>query len=130
MQKVLLWLCATCLSEADKSRSIQLARAIVDAGLSDRVEVVAQDCMNACANPIALSLQGVGRATYFFAGVDLQRDIADILTTLKAYLADVNGWIGDARSCGRLRYCLVGRVPALDNTSSIASPEVPGQTAK
>lgn len=60
-----------------------------------------------------MALQSTGRATCFFAGVDPQADVADIVSTIRAYLDAPKGWIEDARPCGRLRFCLVGRVPAL-----------------
>ena len=66
-----------------------------------------------CAEPIALSLQGAGRATYLFSGVRPAEDMADIEATLRLYLDSPAGWIEDARGCGRLRFCLRGRVPAL-----------------
>lgn len=69
--------------------------------------------MNGCARPVSLALQSPERATYFFGGVDLEADVADIVATLRAYLDAPKGWIEDARPCGRLRFCLVGRVPAL-----------------
>lgn len=128
--KVILRLCATCLPEIGDARFSQMTRAIAQAGLKDRVEVVTQDCMNACATPVSLSLQGIGRATYFFAGIDFQDGTGDIVATLHAYLASPTGWIEDASVCGRLRYCLVGRVPTLDSNSGVALPKIPGQTAQ
>lgn len=105
---VVIRLCVTC----DGADIAGLQVAVEAAGLDARVEP--QDCMNACAKPVSLAVQGAGRATYFFAEVDPVADRADILATLRAYLDAPGGWIEDARVCGRLRYCLQGRVPALD----------------
>ena len=92
---------------------MDLQAACKDAGFD--VDVRLQACMNACAQPISLAIQGAGRATYFFDDVDLKADQADILATLELYLDSPAGWIEDARPCGRLRTCLVGRVPALSS---------------
>lgn len=75
--------------------------------------------MNGCSEPVSLALQGTGRATYFFGGVDPQSDVQDIVATIHAYLAADRGWIEDATSCGRLRFCLKGRVPALTCQPSV-----------
>jgi len=77
------------------------------------VQVRQQSCMNGCAKPISMSLQGHGMATYFFSNIDVETDRNDIVKTLRSYIDSPNGWIEDARSCGRLRLCLVGRVPSL-----------------
>lgn len=111
--EALLRICATCLESGGAAAAASLTARIDAAGLSARVTVVEQACFNACAAPQAVSLQGEGRATYLFSGVDLEADAADILATLNAYLHASHGWIEDATVCGRLRFCLLGRVPAL-----------------
>ncbi len=82
-------------------------------GLTDAVSIVERGCMNGCVSPVSMAMQGPGRATYFFNGVDPVADAEDIAATLCAYLAAPDGWIENAQPCGRLRFCLVGRVPAL-----------------
>ena len=101
-----------CRSCSHQDLSI-LHAVIADGGLAAPVLISDQDCMNGCARPVSLALQSRGRATCFFGGVDLQADAADIVETVRAYHAAPKGWIEDARRCGRLRFCLVGRVPAL-----------------
>ncbi|MFD1342084.1 DUF1636 family protein [Litorisediminicola beolgyonensis] len=105
-----LRLCATCLDAPEAARDT-LQAALEAAGLS--AEVTLSDCMNGCAHPASLALQGEGRATYFFSDVRPDADLADIVGTTRAYLAAERGWIEDATACGRLRMLLVGRVPAL-----------------
>jgi predicted metal-binding protein len=90
-----------------------LRQALACANLPIAVNLRGQRCMNGCAKPVSLALQGPGRATCFFSGVDLNEDADDIVATLRAYIDAPEGWIEDARPCGRLRFCLVGRVPAL-----------------
>lgn len=105
---VLLHLCQGC-----GSFDLTDLRRSIDAAFSpEQVRIVAQSCMNGCANPVSMGLQSAGRATCFFAGVNPKTDVDDIVSTLCAYLDARQGWIEDARSCGRLRFCLVGRVPA------------------
>ena len=106
---VLLHLCQSCGS----TDLTELHQSINAAFLPGQIRVVAQSCMNGCATPVSMGLQSAGRATCFFAGVDPQADVDDIVSTIRAYLDAPNGWIEDARPCGRLRFCLVGRVTAL-----------------
>lgn len=101
--------CQNCAS----SDLATLHREIATSGLTDTVSIVERGCMNGCASPVSMAMQGPGRATYFFNGVDPAADAVDLVATLHAYLATPDGWIEDAQPCGRLRFCLVGRVPAL-----------------
>ncbi|MFZ5964701.1 DUF1636 family protein [Thalassococcus sp. BH17M4-6] len=111
---IILRLCESC--QPDRSAVAPLQVAIDAAGLDVPVRVVAQTCMNGCARPVSLAIQGRGRATCFFNGVDPVKDRDDIVATLRCYLQSPKGWIEDARPCGRLRLCLVGRVPALSDS--------------
>ena len=107
----ILRLCSTC-DPADFAGAQQRLQAALDAaGLN--TEVREQACMNACAEPVSLALQGHGKATYLFAGLQLLSDQEDIVMTVRAYLQSPGGWIEDATQCGRLRHCLKGRVPTL-----------------
>lgn len=81
-----------------------------DAGLAGAVAVRGQECLNCCAAPVALGIQGAGRASYVFAGVVPETDAGDLVATLRAYLAAPRGWIADARPCGRLRSLLRARL--------------------
>ncbi|WJS85171.1 hypothetical protein [Paracoccus sp. TOH] len=63
------------------------------------------------ARPLLMALQAPGRGAYLFHGLRPE-DVSDIAATIRAYLAAPNGWIGDARPCGRLRFCLKLRIPA------------------
>ncbi|MDN3721950.1 DUF1636 family protein [Roseibium salinum] len=90
--------------------------------MTTRFSIETADCMGACEQPISLALQGEGRATYLFAGLSIPDDIEDIVATGRTYLDAENGWIEDARPCGRLRFCLRARVPAL----MAAKPDVTG----
>jgi predicted metal-binding protein len=69
-------------------------------------------CMSACANPMAISFRAHGKAAYMFSGINPAKDQNDILAFAKLYVAAKDGWIEDARPCGRLRHCLLGRIPA------------------
>lgn len=111
--RVVLHLCETCDPAGFARARDGLQDALEAAGLNGQVR--AQACMNACADPVSLALQGTGRATYFFAGIDPVTDRADIVATVAAYLRSPGGWIEDATACGRLRHCLKGRVPGLSS---------------
>lgn len=68
------------------------------------------ECMNQCDRPVALALRGAGKDVYLFAGVGTG-DVADAVALARLYRAAEGGRIADARAAGRLRMCLVGRVP-------------------
>lgn len=101
-----LRVCATCAPET----VAQCSRIVTEAGLADQVAVRGQDCLNRCSAPVALALQGAGRVSYVFDGVDLETDASDLAATLRTYLAAPQGWIADARPCGRLRHRLCTRL--------------------
>lgn len=113
--RVALHLCATCDADGFANARDVLQTTLDAAGL--HTDVLAQPCMNACAEPVSLALQSQGRATYFFTGLDPVADRADIVATVAAYLESPGGWIDDAMACGRLRHCLKGRVPAFGSGS-------------
>ena len=75
-------------------------------------EIKTFECMSACAQPNAISFRAEGKAAYLFADVDPVKDKDDILAFAKLYVDAKDGWIEDARPCGRLRHCLLGRIPA------------------
>ena len=108
-EAVVLRLCSEC----DGPPWASLRAALADAQFAAPVDLLPHPCMNGCARPVSMALHGAGRATCFFAGVDPAADAGDIVETLHAYIAAPRGWIEDARPCGRLRECLVGRVAAI-----------------
>lgn len=107
-----LLLCTTCRGALSVAARDSL-RSELEARWAGLVRLRDHACMNGCATPTSMALQGTGRATYFFTDVDPIADQDDMLATVQTYLDSLDGWIEDARSCGRLRFCLKGRVPAL-----------------
>ncbi|WP_284378578.1 DUF1636 domain-containing protein [Amylibacter marinus] len=115
-----LFICSTCSpkGEAD-ARGAALAddlRALFTTSDMPQIRdfiIETQECMSACADPVAISFRSAGKAAYIFAGIDPERDHADILAFAKLYIEAPDGWIVDARPCGRLRHCLRGRIPAI-----------------
>lgn len=110
-------ICSKCdleeTSSSRRGREIALKQALDNAGLSEKFSVRWSDCLNVCDEAVTLAIQSDTKATYVFAGVSLNSDIDDIVSTCRAYLAADGGWIDDARPCGRLRHCLKCRIPAL-----------------
>ena len=92
-----------------------LNSAIHARGLDSQIKIHASACMGVCEEPVSLGLQGEGLASYVFSGVSPESDLEDILATCALYLASPNGWIEDARPCGRLRFCLRARLQALED---------------
>lgn len=109
---VTLRLCETCENGATDTQRAALQDALEAAGVTARVRL--HPCLGACDAPVSLSLQAPAAATYVFSGIDPSADIPAIVATVGAYLDAPGGWIDDAHACGRLRFCLRSRVPALD----------------
>lgn len=106
-----LLICAGCAPAS--SFAVHIETALAAAGLATDIEVMATECLGVCVAPAAIGLQGHGKASYVFAGVAGEDDIADIVATCRLYLDSAGGWIEDARPCGRLRHLLRARLPAL-----------------
>lgn len=79
--------------------------------VADGVTVETADCLNVCDRPVSMALRGPGRVVYLFAGVDPARDVGDAAALVRLWRGASGGEITDARPAGRLRQCLVGRVP-------------------
>ncbi|HVG49166.1 MAG TPA: DUF1636 family protein [Rubellimicrobium sp.] len=76
------------------------------------VEVRLVECLNACGAPLALAVTGEGKATYLFGGLDPEEQVQEVLAFAALYREAPEGEVADARPCGRLRFCLRGRIPA------------------
>ena len=107
-----LFICSTCAEIGGDPKGAALIEDVAArlASLGD-FEVRAQECLNVCTKPTALAFRATGKAAYLFAGVDLA-DGADVAAFARLYADAPDGWIEDARPAGRLRFCLVGRIPA------------------
>lgn len=105
-------LCACCAGPGKEAEGARFARALA-ARLADEPGVVVETaaCMNLCARPIALALKAEGKPAYLFAGLDPARDLDDAAALCRLYAQAGAEGILDARAAGRLRFCLVGRVP-------------------
>jgi len=107
--------CETCAAAGETPRGHAFAQELqalfTSAELAEfDVETVA--CLNACAEPTALSFRANGKWAYLFSNVDPTQYGADVLAFARLYLDSADGEITDARACGRLRHCLRGRIPA------------------
>jgi predicted metal-binding protein len=96
--------CATCREGAGQV----LADHLRERGL----EVRLVECLNACGAPLALAVTGEGKATYLFGGVDPEGQAGEVVAFAGLYRDAPGGEVADARSCGRLRFCLRARIPA------------------
>ncbi|MBO0345259.1 DUF1636 family protein [Roseibium sp. CAU 1637] len=110
---VYLHLCSTCDAGRSQEDLMLMQRTFAQARLPRPVTVLTQPCMNVCSEPVTLSLQGQGLATCIFSGVQVEKDIDDLVATVRCWVEAPAGWIDNALACGRLRFCLKARVPAL-----------------
>ncbi|GAA6209048.1 hypothetical protein NBRC116601_23410 [Cognatishimia sp. WU-CL00825] len=76
------------------------------------IEVRTVACLNLCDTPMSLALRGVGKTAYLFSDVAAS-DVGDAAALAGLYVAAQDGEITDARAAGRLRHCLVGKIPAI-----------------
>jgi predicted metal-binding protein len=108
-----VFICSTCAEIGGDPKGVALIEDVRArlASFGD-FEVRAQACLNVCDKPTALAFRAEGKAAYLFAGVDAEADAADVEAFAKLYAESPDGWIEDARSAGRLRFCLIGRIPA------------------
>ena len=114
-----LHICSTCQKDPQTDpRGETLAAELRDlfANSDDAdiraISIETVECMSMCDTPTALSFRASDKAAYLFSGIDPTADHDDILAFAKLYTASADGWIDDARPCGRLRFCLTGRIPA------------------
>lgn len=102
--------CSTCENTDGKAFAECLRRAFADRDMG--FEVQDHDCMSNCSRPLSIAFSASGKATYLFGGIDPATDLDDALAFAGLYATSTDGWIEDARGAGRLRHCLIGRVPA------------------
>ncbi len=100
-------ICASCESRADRAAVIAELRGAV-AGTT-AVETV--ECMNVCSKPVTVAFRAEGKEAYLFAGVELERQAGELAIFARLYADAQGGIIEDARPCGDLRFCLIGRIP-------------------
>ncbi len=110
-------ICSSCADARDLPAERQ---AVLDAlratGLDRQVEIAEHACFSGCNEPTVVAMQGESLASYVFSGIDPVADADDIAATCRTILNSPNGWIEDARPCGRLRLCLRARIPAFQST--------------
>jgi predicted metal-binding protein len=110
-----LLICATCertAGQTGRHDCATLRGALKLAGLSDQIEVEATPCLGGCVSPVNISLQGQGRGSYVFDGLDIKASEVEIIKLCQMYLELDRGWIEDARPLGELRNHLRARIPA------------------
>lgn len=103
-------ICSTCAVLGQPAQGAGFAEAL--RGLvPEGVVVETTECMNQCGSPVSMALRGEERDVYLFSGVRVESDLEDAAALARIYAEAEGGTIEDARPAGRLRHCLVGRVP-------------------
>ncbi|WP_417728821.1 DUF1636 family protein [Roseovarius sp.] len=101
--------CSTCEGTDGKGFAARLREGLDVKAMNFSVQD--HDCMSNCARPLSVAFSAPGKATYLFGDIDPARDLDDTLAFAALYADSQDGWIEDARPAGRLRHCLIGRVP-------------------
>ena len=105
-----LFICETCLDADGHTPGPEMAAAVRKA-LDVEVEVVLTPCLNLCDEPVSVAFRAPGKMAYLFAGTGPD-DVSDIAAMARLFVEAKDGVVEDARSAGRLRFCLKGRIPA------------------
>ncbi len=112
-----VFVCETCCSKGEQPQGAAFAQAlrerVADQQDLANTEVRLVSCLNMCDTPLSLALRAPDKVAYLFSGVRPAIDIADAVELLRLYARAKDGVIEDARSAGRLRFCLTGRIPAV-----------------
>ena len=74
-------------------------------------QVAGTGCMAGCTRPGTIAFTSDGKASYLFGDVNHDAPTGDIEAFARAYLAQPDGWITDARPFGRLRHAALARIP-------------------
>lgn len=101
--------CSTCEGTDGKGFAARLRVGLADRSMEFTVQD--HDCMSNCGRPLSVAFSAPGKATYLFGDIDPAGDLEDTLALAALYAECADGWIEDARPAGRLRQCLIGRVP-------------------
>ena len=112
-----LLVCATCERDdgvTARQDCATLRGALKFAGFSEQIEVEATLCLGGCVDAVNISLQGEGRGTYVFDGLDIKTSEVEIVKLCQMFLELKKGWIEDARPLGELRNRLRARIPTMD----------------
>jgi len=107
---VCITVCSSCEGSDGKAFAAELRAAL--AGTDLKYDVRDFDCMSNCTRPLSIAFSAAGKATYLFGDVDTAGGLKDVMAFASLFDASADGWIEDARPAGRLRHCLIGRVPA------------------
>lgn len=105
-------ICASCRGDPDGEPQGRVLADRLRALVGEAAEVRTVDCMIVCGTPVTVSFRAAGKAAYLFAGVDPDTQAAELAEFARLYAGAADGVIDDARSCGQLRFCLIGRIPA------------------
>lgn len=81
------------------------------AALDPAAELRMVPCMNLCSRPVTVAARAEGKAAYLFGGVT-PAEAEGVAAFARLYAEAPDGVIADARPLGRLRFCLIGRIPA------------------
>jgi predicted metal-binding protein len=101
--------CETCAAPDKDPIGADFARSLQSL-VPECVRVETAACMNLCERPMALALRAEGCEAFLFSGVTAG-DIEDAAALARVYAEAPGGKIHDASPAGRLRHCLVGRIP-------------------
>ncbi len=98
-------ICGEC-----KGKGTALAKALSGI-VAEGIDVQISACLNVCSQPLTVAARATGKEAYLFAGVTPE-DADAVATFARMWQAAPDGAIADARPLGRLRSCLIGRIPA------------------
>lgn len=93
-------------------------RATLASGVPLNVTFRAVDCLAGCDHPIAVGVQGQGKAAYLFGGIETDEDIDAIGEFALQYHDCCDGWSSSTDRPAALRDKTLARLPALPVVST------------
>ncbi|WP_425038647.1 DUF1636 family protein [Primorskyibacter sp. S187A] len=106
---LIILICTTCRGSGPAS---DLRRAIAR-GAPESAVFKAVDCLAACDAPIAVGLQGRGKASYLFGGIESDIEARAIATFAHAFENSATGWTSSQERPAALADKTLARLPGI-----------------
>jgi predicted metal-binding protein len=115
-----IFICTSCRAKGDPYRpGADLIKKLQTAFQAENTlgakdfEISSVDCMAGCDSPCTLGFQAAGKASYLFGNIDLNTDIAAVVSFATLYQNLPDGWCSGGLYPRKLRLNTLARIPAM-----------------
>jgi predicted metal-binding protein len=126
-----IFICTSCRAKGDIYRPgadlITGLRAALKADTnlcSDDFGISGVDCMAGCDSPCTVGFQATGKASYLFGNIELNADIAAVVSFAALYHSLPDGWCSGKLYPRKLRLNTLARVPAMSAKPAALAEEM------